>query len=150
METTEVLKLNFRRVTRNPFFRAKLLEKYKGTCARCGTKLSLDGNNWHIHHLTYEHSCIYPDLIEIKVKRIRRGKEQTGKKHITKCEHCFVASNTAFLECAKRVIPLCLRCHHREHRDDIAEYKKQKAVEKEFDRGLIRARVNTRYRNTLR
>lgn len=148
METTKVLKLNFRRLTRNPFFRAKLLKKFKGKCARCGKKLLLDSSNWYVHHLSYEHSCVYPDLIEIEVKRIRRGKEQTGKKHITQCRYCFTASNAAFLECEKRVIPLCFRCYLQEHGADIAEYKKQKATGEEFDRGLIRARVNTRYRNT--
>jgi hypothetical protein len=150
METAEVLKLNFRRLTRNPFFRVKPLEKFKGKCARCGRKLSPDDTDWYVHHLTYEHSCIHPDLIEIEVRRIRRGKEQTGKKHITKCEHCFAASNAAFVECQKRVIPLCLRCHLQEHRADIAEYKKQKARGEKFDRGLIRARVNARYQNKFK
>ena len=147
METADILVLNFRRLTRNPFFRAKLLDKFEGKCNKCGKKLSPNDNSWSVHHLTYEHSCIYPDLIEIGIKQVRRGKERVSKKHVPQCEYCFNISNGAFLECQKRTVPLCSRCHFQVHKTDIAEYKKEKAMGKDFDKEMIRARVNTRYKN---
>ncbi len=147
METTDILALNFRRLTRNPFFRAKLLEKFEGKCSNCGKELSLDDNNWSVHHLTYEHSCIYEELIEIGIKQIRRGKEQISRKHVPQCELCFNISNSAFLDCQKRTSPLCSRCHFLVHKTDIAEYKEQKALVKDFDKNLIRAKVNARFTN---
>jgi hypothetical protein len=147
METANILTLNFRRLTHNPFFRAKLLDKFEGKCNKCSKKLSPDDNSWSVHHLTYEHSCIYLDLVEIEVRQIRHGKERLSKRHVTQCEHCFTVSNRAFLECQKRTIPLCSRCHFQVHKIDIAEYKKEKAKGKDLDKRLIRIRVNARYKD---
>ncbi len=145
MDQENLLNLNFRRLTKNPFFRAKLLDSSDGKCAQCGIGLSPAEKNWVVHHLTYDHSCIYPDLVKVEVKRIRRGKEKIGKIHTTQCESCFSLNIEVFLECQKRVVPLCSRCHFLEHKADIIEYKVKKALGKDFDKCIIRARVNARY-----
>lgn len=147
METEEVLTLNFRRLARNPFFRAKLLDKFEGRCSKCAKNLSPNDNRWIVHHITYEHSCIYPELIEVGVKQIRRGKEQISKRHVPQCEHCFTMSNYAFLACQERTVPLCSRCHFLVHKEDVVEYKKQKESGKDFDKELIRTRVNSRFKD---
>lgn len=143
-------KQNFRRLTKNPFFRANLLEVFRNKCARCGNRLSSGKNNWHVHHLTYDHSCIYKDLVLIEVRRVRRGKEQLGILHTTQCERCYSETKDAFMECQKRVIPLCTRCHFKGHRADIVEFKKRKASGESVDRDFMRDKVNARYEDEVR
>jgi len=84
---------NFKRITNNPFFKNKLLEKYQNKCALCGKPHPIDKTEWGahgvVHHLTHEHACIFRDLIEVNVKRVRKGQEVISKRRITQCEECF-------------------------------------------------------------
>src|SRR5207253_49836 len=109
------------RMGRNPFMRSTLLQRSHGRCARCGEEISNADRTYYVHHLTYEHECVYPELIQIPVARVRRGKPLVYRQKITQCEQCSADNPSAFAACAQRVIPLCRGCHFREHGEDLEQ-----------------------------
>lgn len=143
---TSIGERNFKRIGRSPFLRATLLQRFNGRCAKCRCSIADPGLPFYVHHLTYEHSCVYPELVTIQVQRIRRGVEGIYPMKVTDCERCSRETPEAFAACMSRVVPLCSGCHFKEHLADIIEAKKAKAAGN-FDRNLIRSRVNKRYRD---
>lgn len=89
------------RLPENEFFIRKKLEIQNYTCQVCNMKLE---ERFHLHHITYSHSCEFKTYI-------------TGKKNSKHpdCKLCYENNNDFFQNCNKRTVIVHVNCHAKLH-----------------------------------
>jgi hypothetical protein len=61
-----------------------------------------------LHHIDYEHCCVYTDLIKIPNPTPKRP-NRVNK--VPDCEKCYSKNPTAFSNCISRVVPVHNLCN---------------------------------------
>lgn len=93
-----------RRITRNTFVKAFLLQRDQGKCAWCGEKIIEGGD---IHHTSYAHSCSFAGTIIVRQQTVQR---HSRKREVPDCERCRADNQARFDTCMgklKLVHQLC-------------------------------------------
>ena len=108
------------RICKNKFVRSYLYEKYQHTCQYCHRQLNED--TFHLHHMTYMHTCRTPDTIEVSHPTEKRPNRT--RKH-PDCQSCMQQHPDEFSECMSLIVPVCNVCN------TIISYK---AGEIEYDK----------------
>lgn len=92
-----------RSLTKSPFVKKFLYQKYGGRCAKCGKEIK-DIEKMHVHHLSYQNYCNFTESIEVVSKAKR-------KRIVPDCEKCMSANETQFEKCMSFLAPVHSICN---------------------------------------
>lgn len=90
----------------NPFVADYLRTRENGRCACCGRRLIKKPN---IHHIDYDHECVYDKGIRISSPTEKQPKR---KLLVPDCRTCFITNRDKFNACMSRVVLVHTYCNY--------------------------------------
>ena len=94
-----------RRITKNPYVKDYHFKKTNGTCSWCHRKY----NNFVIHHIDYDHSCLTDNTIKVHTPTEKRPNKTTK---VPDCHSCHQNNPDAFNKCMGKITAAHRHCNY--------------------------------------
>ena len=104
------------RCQKNPFMKRYVLNRDRRLCFFCHKVIFND--TFVLHHLDYENSCVFGDVIKFHLPTLKRPKRL---RKLPDCETCYVQFYNEFKKCSSLLVSAHCSCHGSYHKKILNE-----------------------------